>query len=257
MSDYPRDSRDYQRDSYSREEYIAREYRRDYHRERDYPPDDYYHGGPRGPVRKPPPPPPPPNPQEEPPGTCLSAIFGPVVAAERDYYDFFHSLGFTDIAEVTLYPTYGFAQFTNTTRVDMFIEKISGCNYRGQAMFAHRAKSKGTAAKSKTLHLRWKESGQVTERGIYKVLSPYGFIRRITSKGTFAFVEFDTANDSANVINIYKRKRDCYIDGCIIQVSYARSEHKVDPSGLAIPLADMLPESQTDLWWNLQKQLQL
>lgn len=181
----------------------------------------------------------------------ITLSFSPVLGSERDYYDLFTSKGFPDATDISIIDGNGQVRFASNTRADIFIEMMNGFTYKGQTMRCQRGRA---APAIKTLHISWQESGRVSERAIYYELSPLGFIRRITSKGVFAFVEFDTAEDAANALNAYKRRRDCYIDGAPVKISFAKREQRLDLQNMSVPLDELLPDDDP-LWCEIQKRV--
>ena len=121
--------------------------------------------------------------------------------------------------------------------------------FKGQQMRSSR--SRANTPTGKTLHLSGFDPDLLSERAIYKEISPYGFIRRITGKRDFAFVEFDTHEDAQNVINEFKNRSKCIINGCPIKIAFARNEHHIDQQSLSIPLSMILPEDHK-FWTRLQ-----
>jgi RNA recognition motif-containing protein len=107
-------------------------------------------------------------------------------------------------------------------------------------------------AGGKTLHLSSLDPRRTSERTIYNEFSPYGFIRRIALKGSYAFVEFDTLDDAERALSIFTGRKDSVLDGYRVGVTYARNEHRVENTKLSLRLADVLPEGHK-FWRQLQR----
>lgn len=179
----------------------------------------------------------------------LSAIFGPIVAPQAEYEELFKKEGYDDYTDINIREKFGFVRFSTQARVDLFINKFNRYMFKGQQMRSSRSRS--STPTGKTLHLSGFDPELLSERAIYKVISPYGFIRRITGKRDFAFVEFDTHVDAQNVINEFKNQNKCIINGCHIKIAFARNEHHIDQQNLSIPLSMILPEDHK-FWTRLQ-----
>ena len=181
---------------------------------------------------------------------ATSVVFSPVVASEKEYQDLFASKGFGDLFDLAFIEERrsGLVRFASVARADLFIETMNGYHFKGPTMRCQRARTVGMA---KTLYLSWSDSGRVSERAIYRELSPLGFIRRITSRGVFAFVEFDTIDDA---LNAYKRRRECYIEGVPVKISFAKREYKLDTQKISVNVSDLLPDNDP-LWLEIQKRV--
>ncbi|KAH0786013.1 serine/arginine-rich splicing factor RS31-like isoform X2 [Histomonas meleagridis] len=181
----------------------------------------------------------------------LSAIFGPITATKEEYEALFQKMGFGDYTDINIRDKYGFVRFASQAKVDLFIESINGYVFNGQKMRSSRSRPQPPTGK--TLHLSGFNPNLLSERSIYNELSPYGFIRRITGKRDFAFVEFDTHEDALNVMNTFKKKHyEWEISGCFVKMAFARNEHRIDTQNLSIPLSAILPENHK-FWYHVQK----
>jgi hypothetical protein len=200
------------------------------------------------------PPAPPPSdssrPNEDPRWRSVSAFFRPIVGTQEEYERLFQEACFGDWTDLNLRQAYGFIRFSSLARVDLFVERFNGHPFNGSQMSAARSRPPTTGGK--TLHLSSLDPHHTTERTLYNEFSPYGFIRRIALKGSYAFIEFDTVEDAERALNIFTGERESTLDGYRVGITYARNEHRVDNVQLSLKLSDVLPETHK-FWKQLQK----
>jgi RNA recognition motif-containing protein len=183
------------------------------------------------------------------PNRMVSCYFTPVVGTQQEYEDFFRSEHFDNYTDINLRVKDGFVRFATRAEVDLFVDHFSNMTFKGQKMRVE--KSRPQASGCKTLHLSGFSAGAISERAIYERFLDFGFIRRVAVKRDFAFVEFDTAEEAQGVMRLV---RTVNIDGEMIRVAFARTEHKVDPQNLTIPLKELIPLDHP-FWYQLQDKL--
>jgi hypothetical protein len=180
----------------------------------------------------------------------ISVFFRPIVGTQEEYARFFQEGGFGDWTDLHLRQSYGFIRFSTVARVDLFIEAFHGRTFNGSVMTAAHARPSNVGVR--TIHLSGIDARATTERSIYNEFSPYGFIRRISLKGAYGFVEFDSVEDAERALNTFTRASGCMLDGCHIGVTYAKNEYRSFTRSLDIKLADVLPENH-QFWRQLEK----
>ena len=173
-------------------------------------------------------------------------MFGPNCAEEKEFVDLFHSEGFPVISDFRL-QKFGTLRLRSEAEAKAFIQKFNGYMFKGTELYA---KPLPQPQFVKTLYITATDDNAISERHLFNLIAPFGFIRRISSRKGFAFVEFDTCKDAQNANRELKKMESQWG----IRVSYARSEHKCDLSTLTIPLSDLIPPNHP-FWYKLQDML--
>ena len=179
----------------------------------------------------------------------FSAYFEPVINGldNKTYQDHFKNNGFNGV-DVEIKGKYAFARLLTQSELDNFINKFNGSIFMDQEMKVRFPNEKKRENPVKTLHIKGVQEADLTEKKLYELVSPYGFIRRISWKNGFAFIEFDTVDDA---IEVYKHLKSEQCSHIPIKVEYARQEHRLGEIRLSIPLSDILPENHP-FWYKLQ-----
>ena len=177
---------------------------------------------------------------------ALVVMFGPNCADEKEFVELFHSEGFPVFTDFRL-QKFGTLRLRSETEAKAFIQKINGYNFKGTELYA---KPLPQPQFVKTLYITATDENSISERRLFNLIAPFGFIRRISSRKGFAFVEFDTYKDAQNANRELKKMESQWG----IRVSYARSEHKCDLSSLTILLSDLIPANHP-FWYKLQDML--
>lgn len=177
---------------------------------------------------------------------ALVVMFGPNCADEKEFMELFKSEGFPVFTDFRL-QKYGTLRLRSEAEAESFIQKFNGYNFNGTELYAKPLPQQQLV---KTLYITGIEENNFTERRLFHIIAPFGFIRRISSRKGFAFVEFDTFRDAQRANRELKKLESQYG----IRVSYARSEHKCDLSNLTIPLSDLIRYDHP-FWYKLQDML--
>ncbi|KAH0794970.1 hypothetical protein GPJ56_001096 [Histomonas meleagridis] len=172
--------------------------------------------------------------------------FGPIIGSLEEYDELFRREKFDTFVDLCFIGKHGSIKFPSQAEADLFIEHFSNFEFKGQQMWAEKPRRLQNGVK--TLHLSGFTPGNLSERSIFFALSGAGFIRRISGKRDFAFVEFDTPEEAQNVLKQYPTIQ---IDGDLIKLSFARTEH--NPK-LTIPLKELVPLDHP-FWYQLQEML--
>ncbi|OHT03155.1 hypothetical protein TRFO_06825 [Tritrichomonas foetus] len=187
-----------------------------------------------------------PPPEVEKPTRWFSCSFGPVVASAAEYEELFKNEKQNTYTDLNFSSKHGFVRFTSQADADLFIEHFNNFSFKGQPMWAE--KSRKQLNTGKTLYLSGFTQTPISERSIWEALCDHGFIRRISAKRDFAFVEFDTPDEAQNVLDQFPT---IIIDDQQIRLSFARNEH--NPK-LTIPLKELVPLDHP-FWFQLQEML--
>jgi len=192
------------------------------------------------------------NNRSQPPPRRSSAYIEPILPnlENEDYEKYFKANGFENV-EVEIKGKYAFARFPTQAEVDQFIRQFNGVVFNDTKLNVSVPISRNRSIRVKTLHVSGLQESSLTERDLYELVSPIGFLRRISWKTGFAFIEFDTIEDAQNVLDFLKSPECKYSK---IKVEYARAEHRVGDIKLSIPLSDLIPENHR-FWYKLQDML--
>ena len=170
---------------------------------------------------------------------ALSANFGPISGYTVDEFrEFFESQG-TTFSEISFLSHCGLIRFNTEAEVNKFVERYDGAIYRSQPLWARKPNTSKTTNFVKTLHIAGIDEAKLSERDLFFLVAPHGFI------------EFDTTKD---INDAYKYLKSIEQDYKGLHVSYARSEQKFDPTNQFIPLEDVIPLSHP-FWLKLQKMI--
>lgn len=175
---------------------------------------------------------------------AMTVRFGPNCATQEEFAELFKQEGFKVFSDIRL-ARFGTVRLPSEAQAQQFIKHFNDFTFKGQQLYAQAMPPQQYV---KTLHITGLEENGIDDRKLFYILSPYGFIRRISSKKGFTFVEFDTIADARRARSELKAKENEYPG---LRVSYARSEHKPDFSNLRIPLSDLIPLSHP-FWYKLQ-----
>lgn len=175
-----------------------------------------------------------------------SCTFGPIIASEEEYKDLFKKEKQNTYIDINFSSKHGFIKFPSQAEAELFIERFNNYNFKGQSMWAERSRKQVNTGK--TLHLSGFTQIPISERSIWDALCDHGFIRRISAKRDFAFVEFDTSEEAHYVLEKFPTIN---IDDQQIRLSFARNEH--NPK-LTIPLKELVPLDHP-FWFELQEML--
>lgn len=170
----------------------------------------------------------------------LSANFGPINnSTVEEFRNFFMEQGL-QFSEISFLHHCGLIRFETQAEVDAFVKKYTGVIYKGEKLWARPPSNTKTTNYVKTLHIAGIDEAHLSERDLFKLVAPYGFVRRISTRKQFTFIEFDTTKDAKDAFHHLKSIEQSYHG---LRVSYARSEQKFDASNLSIPLSAVLPDN--------------
>ena len=181
----------------------------------------------------------------------LSAIFGPIIASKEEFLELFQNEKFGNFLELKFYEKYGFIKFSTSSETESFIEKFNNFIFKNEKLYVKSSIEKKNNNGIKTLHISGVKEAKLNERDLFYLVAPKGFVRRISPKKDFAFIEFDTAKDAKEAYD-YLRSIQYKYEG--LRVAFARSEHQVDLDKLSIPLNVLIPEKHP-FWFKLQRRL--
>ncbi|EAY02311.1 hypothetical protein TVAG_275850 [Trichomonas vaginalis G3] len=181
----------------------------------------------------------------------LSANFGPINnSTVEEFRNFFTEQGL-QFSEISFLSHCGLIRFETQAEVDAFVKKYAGTLYKGVPLWARPPNNTKPTNYVKTLHIAGIDEAHLSERDLYRLVAPHGFVRRISTRKQFTFIEFDTTKDAKDAFHFLKSVEQNYHG---LRVSYARSEQKFDASNLSIPLSEVLPENH-QFWQKLQKMI--
>ena len=180
------------------------------------------------------------------PARWYSCSFGPIIATEEEYEELFKKEKQNAYTDMNISTKHGFVRFASQAEAELFIERFNNYSFKGQTMWAE--KSRKQINTGKTLYLSGFTQTPISERSIWDALCDHGFIRRISAKRDFAFVEFDTSEEAHYVVDNFPTIN---IDSQQIRLSFARNEH--NPK-LTIPLKELVPLDHP-FWFELQELL--
>lgn len=105
----------------------------------------------------------------------------------------------------------------------------------------------------KTLFLYGFDSSTVTEKDIYSMIAPFGFIRNIHLIKNGAYVELDDKKEANNVLSSVT---DCLLAGQTFNITFAYHDYQPDLSGFNVPLRELLPVDH-QFWFSLSERLKM
>ena len=177
----------------------------------------------------------------------MTVKFGPNCATAEEFAELFKAEGFPVFSDIRL-AKFGTVRLPSEAQAQQFIKHFNEFQFKGEQLYAQPMQPQQYV---KTLHITGLEENHIDERQLFNLLSPSGFIRRISSKKGFTFVEFDNIQDARRARIELKNKENEFPG---LRVSFARSEHKPDFSNLRIPLSDIIPPNH-QFWYKLQDML--
>jgi hypothetical protein len=182
------------------------------------------------------------------------AYFRPLFGSAEAIKQLFLNEGFGSLHSIKLHEKFGFVRFGTLSEAQLFVEHFNGFDTGNTQLKAELSSKRiPNHPPCKRLHLSGYDPHSVTERDIYWVAAPTGFVRHIAFHHEFAFVDFDTVEDAVKACEALNKQS---LKGKILTASFARSAPPADFSNLTISLADIIPGDH-EFWTELAERLRV
>ena len=143
---------------------------------------------------------------------------------------------------IILHDKFGFVRFTSQASAELFAEKLNGAEINGVKIHVELSKKARleNVPPCRRLYISGYagKSRDVTERDIWNVAAPHGFVRRVTFQSTYAFVDYDTVDEAVHALAEINRAT---INGRKLVASFAKTIPRASNSAMSIPLTDLVP----------------
>ena len=173
----------------------------------------------------------------------------PLFGTEDEMKAAFAQLGVPPCHSIILHDKFGFVRFTSQASADLFTEKLNGVEINGVKLHVELSK-KGrleNGPPSRRLHISGyagKSRSDVTERDIWNVAAPHGFVRRVVFQSTYAFVDYDTVDEAVHALAEINKAT---INGRKLVASFAKTIPRASNSAMSIQLTDLVPPG-SEFW---------
>ncbi|OHT16691.1 hypothetical protein TRFO_41629 [Tritrichomonas foetus] len=181
------------------------------------------------------------------------AYFKPLFGSAEAMKDLFEKEGFQCIHSIKLHDKYGFVRFRSVSEAQLFVNHFDKFD-TGRATLTVQISPKTVVnhPPCKRVYLSGYDMRSVTERDIYFLCAPLGFVRHISFHHEYSFVDYDTIEDASNAVDLLNKQP---MKGKLIAASFAKSAPPLDFSNLTIPLTDIIPGDH-EFWTILSDRLQ-
>ena len=178
----------------------------------------------------------------------VQVYFAPCFGTDAETREFFEREGSPELVSLRRAGNgkYGFAYFVTSTEAQLFIEKFNDKVFgdvKMEAALSHKGKPE-PAPPNRRLHITGycgrKGKVDVSEREIWNLVAPCGFVRKIYYDTKFSFVDYDTVEDAKNAKAILEKST---VKGRKITVTYAKSAPKKEDPNLTVQLTDLIPSN--------------
>jgi hypothetical protein len=178
--------------------------------------------------------------------------FRPLFAAPDKIRELFVSEGFPTLHSIKIMDHCGFARFPTMTDAQLFADHFNGFTTGAVTLFAElSAKKVWTTPPSRRVFLTGFDAGSLTEREIWKIASPMGFLRRIFIHSDYTLLDFDTVQDAEMAIEGLNKT---VFRGKLFLAQFGKPPPYADVPKLTIPLTDILPPEH-EFWNELAEKL--
>jgi hypothetical protein len=180
------------------------------------------------------------------------AYFKPLFGSAEAIKQLFTNEGFGNFHSIKLHEKFGFVRFSTATEAELFVEHFNGFRTGNTQLTVELSRKKvPNHPPCKRLHISGYDPHSITERDLYWAVSPTGFVRHISFRSEFSFVDFDTVEDAVKACDELNGHS---LKGKILTATFARSSPPTDLSNLTISLSDILP-SDHEFWTELAGRL--
>ena len=188
----------------------------------------------------------------------FQSFFGPPVNGNKD--DTEHLIlqeGFTGMFNLQVFENHCFVRFNSKSEFDAFNKHFNGfiytdANNKEVKMFAVESKKRLEEVQPSTrIVISNFGRKKPTERELYFLFSPYGYIKHISMHSRHAFVDFDTIDDARNVIEEMKKDGSDFH----MSINFSSETPNTEWNDIAMPLTDLIPNDHP-FWQQLISTIQ-
>ena len=176
-------------------------------------------------------------------GQVFQSFFGPPVnGSKEDTQKLILKEGFTGMYNLQKFDNHCFVRFRTKAEFDAFNKHFDGFIYndgtKDVKMFATESKKRLVEYPPCTrLVISGFGRKRPTERELYNLFYPYGFIKHITLKQRHAFVDFDTIEDAKRVLEEMQKEESNFH----MSINYCSEAPNTEWTDTVMPLTDLLP----------------
>ena len=179
-------------------------------------------------------------------------LYGPLtVASKEEFEELFKELKVDDYIEnVVASERSAKLRFKTEAAAQVFINTINNYSYKNNVLFAKLTDRAGPQQPidPKTLFIQGFDE-TTTERDLYMYFSRFGFLRKVSLRRNYAFIQYDTPDEAKQ---IYMDRNKISIKGQHLKIHYANKDSsKPETPPLYVPLEDVLP-ADSHFWATLK-----
>lgn len=180
------------------------------------------------------------NKDENQPEEEYQSLFGPPVnRSKEETQELILREGFTGMYNLQVYDKHCYVRFHTKAEFEAFNKHFDNFVYNGVKMFATESKKRLVKYPPCTRICVSNFGGKrPTDRDLYMKLSPYGYVKHISMKQRYAFVDFDTVEDAKAVMEALgpnSNNQDFHMS-----LEYCQEAPKTDFTGMVLPLTEIL-----------------
>ncbi|EAY05427.1 hypothetical protein TVAG_197280 [Trichomonas vaginalis G3] len=189
------------------------------------------------------------------PEEVYQSFFGPPVNGRKeDTQALILREGFTGMYNLQVYDKHCFVRFHTKSEFEAFNKHFDNFVYEGVKMFATESKKRLIQYPPCT-RICVSNFGRKrpTDRELYFKMSPYGYVKHISMKQRYAFVDFDTVEDAKAVMEALgpnSNQQDFHMS-----LEYCQEAPKTDFTGMVLPLTEIFKPDH-EFWQKLVSTIQ-
>lgn len=166
----------------------------------------------------------------------------PIFGTEDEMKAFFGTDGIV-YHSIRFYDKFGFVIFTSTADAQVFIDKFNGAEVNGTRLQIEMGRRKfENVSPCRRLYVAGytvqKSRPDVTERDVWNLAAPLGFVRRIVYHPTYSFIDYDTVEEATSARGEIEKVT---LNGRKLTVSFAKTTPCTDLASMSMQLTDILP----------------
>jgi RNA recognition motif-containing protein len=156
--------------------------------------------------------------------------------------------GFGNLHSIKLHEKFGFVRFPTLAEAQLFVDHFNGFHTGNTQLKVELSQKRiPNHPPGRRLHISGYDPLSLNERDLYWAAAPHGFIRHISFRPDFSFIDFDTVEDA---IQANEALNGQTLKGKILTAQFARTLPAPQGSNLSISLADVVPRDH-EIWTQL------
>ena len=190
--------------------------------------------------------------------SVYQCFFGPPVNNSKEETEkLILQEGFSGTYNLQVFESHCFVRFKSKSEFESFIQHFNGFSYTDASnkevkMFAQESKKRlEDVPPSTRLVISGFGRKKPTERELYFLFCPFGYIKHISLHPKHAFIDFETVEDAVNVLKEMTKEGSSFH----FSINYSSEAPNTNWENVIMPLTDLLPNDHP-FWQQLLNTLQ-